>query len=751
MALNFSHSSSSQSLLLETLINEVALAYPLERSPFTPTRPDTTRDPDSGPVSGTGTLQPSPAITQASQTATISLSSTLTEEISLRFKASRLSSSDASGPLARQNTILAGGSSPSRGARELKAILGSSNAKLKTGATLPPSDINSQVYLSQESLLHLEGGRSGARVQLDLLLEDDSCVDGGYLNGTVLLTVRKKSEVVMLSDGKLRLVGFECIMQEKERHIFYQCTSPLSAVTNNLEDLYLSGSDAEGFKLANEGHFVLPFSFPLDPSTTYGAPKGIFPSQSGAAIRSIRIKDPVSEQKSIAHFYRNICTWPRLDLAGCMNPLPRPIQVTMSDSERTLKLTVTLTRLQWIAGQRCYLKISVTNQTSRAIKSFTIGLHQDVIIYRPRDDSAGTRKEPGDVRTYQTSTTSKLVTESTVMMGDRSEKGYASAKGWWTGVLPGESLQFNHYLLLPPDAISIPKGRLLEVDYRLRVTISTGSLLATELSAEVPIRIVNFISLDPAPSAPDPGPAALNPQPAPKTAQAHTSSKVSIDAVESSVGSVYSDDEDEIVQDVIFAAPFPDSEDGPHFADLYYSTLESNLNQGLSSLQQPTNQIDPHAPEMRQLSTDGITQVDKPLLTIPELVSSQSRTIRLDAVAPLSLLASLPVERATVGHSAADYSRSSRARTGVKPARSRTLPIPPSSSDLSAFEELQLNSIDRKGKHTRTRSSPGSKPSRSDNVDQMSVPMSPGSVSVKDKIRELEERVKAIENVSKGV
>ncbi|RXW24012.1 hypothetical protein EST38_g1835 [Candolleomyces aberdarensis] len=666
MALNFSHSSSSQSLLLEKLMIEVALAYPLERSPLPPTRPkNTTPEPDDGPVSRmAGTLEPSPAITQASQSATISRSSTWAEDISLGLKASRLSSSDASGLLARQNTILAGGSSPSRGARELKAILGSSNAKLKTGATLPPPDPNSQVYLSQESLLRLEGGRSGARVQLDLLLENDSCVDGGYLNGTVLLTVRKKSEVVMLSDGKLRLVGFECIMQEKERHIFYQCTSPLSAVTNNLEDLYLSGSDAEGFKLANEGHFVLPFSFPLDPSTTYGAPKGIFPSQSGAAIRSIRIKDPISEQKSIAHFYRNICTWPRLDLAECMNPLPRPIQVTMSDSERTLKLTVTLTRLQWIAGQRCYLKFSVTNQTSRAIKSFTIGLHQDVIIYRPRDDSAGTRKETDDVRTYRTSTTSKLVTESTVMMGDRSEKGYVSAKGWWTGVLPGESLQFNHYLVLPPDTISIPKGRLLEVDYRLRVTISTGSLLPTELSAEVPIRIVNFISFDPAPSAPITGPAALNPQPAPKTAQAqHTSSKVLIDTVNSSVGSVYSDDEDEIVQDVIFAAPFPDSEDGPHFADLYYSTLESSLNQGLKFVAAA------HEPD----------------------------------------------------------------------------------SDLSAFEELQLSPIDRKGKHTRTRSSPGSKPSRSDNVDQMSVPMSPGSVSVKDKIRELEERVKAIENVSKGV
>lgn len=156
-----------------------------------------------------------------------------------------------------------------------------------------------------------------------------------------------------------------------------------------------------------------------------------------------------------------------------------------------------------------------------------------------------------------------------------------------------------------------------------------------------------------------------------------------------------------------------------------------------------------HAPEMRRPSPNGTTQVGRPPSSIPGLVSSQSGAIRLDAVAPLSLLASLPVERASVGHSAADYSPSLRARSVMKAARSRTLPIPPSSSDLSAFEELQLSP--RKGKHTRTRSSPGSKPSRSDNVHQMSAPMSPGAVSVKDKIRELEERVKAIENVSKAV
>lgn len=168
------------------------------------------------------------------------------------------------------------------------------------------------------------------------------------------------------------------------------------------------------------------------------------------------------------------------------------------------------------------------------------------------------------------------------------------------------------------------------------------------------------------------------------------------------------------------------------------------------------------APEMKQPSTTGHVEVERPPLTIPQVISLQPNAIHLDAVAPPSLLASLPAERASVGKSAADHSPSSRTQGGVKavPIRSRTLPIPPSSSDLSAFEEP------RTGKHLRPHSSSGSiKPSRSssrgntfrvrppslENVHQISLPMSPGSVSVKDKIRELEERVKAIENVSKGM
>jgi hypothetical protein len=49
----------------------------------------------------------------------------------------------------------------------------------------------------------------------------------------------------------------------------------------------------------------------------------------------------------------------------------------------------------------------------------------------------------------QTTTSSKQVMECTLEMGQRGAKGHASAKGWWTGVGPGERLDFSHFISLP--------------------------------------------------------------------------------------------------------------------------------------------------------------------------------------------------------------------------------------------------------------------------------------------------------------
>lgn len=54
-------------------------------------------------------------------------------------------------------------------------------------------------------------------------------------------------------------------------------------------------------------------------------------------------------------------------------------------------------------------------------------------------------------------------------------------------------------LMFQPDAISITRSRLLEVSYFVRITVGAGSL-SSEVSVQLPIRVINFLSIDPIPS-----------------------------------------------------------------------------------------------------------------------------------------------------------------------------------------------------------------------------------------------------------
>lgn len=53
--------------------------------------------------------------------------------------------------------------------------------------------------------------------------------------------------------------------------------------------------------------------------------------------------------------------------------------------------------------------------------------------------------------------------------------------------------------MFQPDAISIARSRLLEVSYFVRITVGAGSL-SSEVSVQLPIRVINFLSIDPIPS-----------------------------------------------------------------------------------------------------------------------------------------------------------------------------------------------------------------------------------------------------------
>ena len=53
--------------------------------------------------------------------------------------------------------------------------------------------------------------------------------------------------------------------------------------------------------------------------------------------------------------------------------------------------------------------------------------------------------------------------------------------------------------MFKPDALSITRSRLLEVSYFIRITVGVGSL-SSEVSVQLPIRVINYLSIDPIPS-----------------------------------------------------------------------------------------------------------------------------------------------------------------------------------------------------------------------------------------------------------
>lgn len=187
--------------------------------------------------------------------------------------------------LLRHGTLLTTGASPSRNAAELKTILGNSSARLKSGATI----ITAPSELSEEDVT-LEQAKPRARVEVDIILESNTCVQGGYLRGQIKVQIRKRTKkepAVKISGGKVRVIGFECILNDSERFIFYQTAAPLSDVTADLDRLYESDYDIDGFARAKEGVHVLPFALHLPHTESHGVPKGILQSQSSVSIRYI--------------------------------------------------------------------------------------------------------------------------------------------------------------------------------------------------------------------------------------------------------------------------------------------------------------------------------------------------------------------------------------------------------------------------------------------------------------------------------
>ncbi|KAG9126608.1 hypothetical protein FRC07_002796 [Ceratobasidium sp. 392] len=182
----------------------------------------------------------------------------------------------------------------------------------------------------------LEPEKSRPRVEVYLVLNNQVAVEGGSFSGTLTVRTRKprrgEARHVRIDGGKIRIIGFEGV-SETERYAFYQCSSLLSETSEECSQLYEPGSnnDNDGFRIAREGTYSLPFTvhIPRCDSTRphRNIPKGVIQDNGiNAAIKyilliSFKVKDDADNSSgidknanlasvSIAHFYRSVELWP---------------------------------------------------------------------------------------------------------------------------------------------------------------------------------------------------------------------------------------------------------------------------------------------------------------------------------------------------------------------------------------------------------------------------------------------------------
>ncbi|KAG2367786.1 hypothetical protein BDR07DRAFT_1469433 [Suillus spraguei] len=365
---------------------------------------------------------------------------------------------------------------------EIKTLLGNSNSRLKPGVTVHPhpalrnTDSNGDLGTDFKPIA-LEKARWRSRVEVDIILENHICVQGSYLKGTANIHIKKgskKDAPLLLSQGKVRVVGFECIPQKDSKCTFYKYSALLSEIAPSWKGLFKSLPDDDGWAEVQEGVYVFPFAMLLPSDGGCGIAKGVLSINSGVAIKyvamvEVKVKDSATSEESIAHFYRDCEIWPRLDVAATRVFMGGPGKI---------RLLARIHRFYWVAGQSCTVHFRVVNDCKKLVKCAAIALIRTVTVAGDVDPDA-----------CQTLTKVKRVTESILELGQRCSKGHTSAKGWWTGVAPGQTSEFDHSLILPPDVHSISRTRLLEVEYTLRISrkpwyrksrVTSGDLVETD-------------------------------------------------------------------------------------------------------------------------------------------------------------------------------------------------------------------------------------------------------------------------------
>ena len=174
---------------------------------------------------------------------------------------------------------------------------------------------------------------------------------------------------------------------------------------------------------------------------------------------SVNIKDPDTNELSLAHFYRTCSIWPSLSIHDVLVPSTRPLVSTAvmtlsrGDSHNKLKLSARVPRPSYFAGQRCYVHIQIMNDTRRTVRSLRLTLIRTTMVYRPqsgKENRGDDRDNDGHVSDKkQSKAFVDEISESHLAMAEPTTRRYASSRGWWAGVSPQKRTAFTHSILIP--------------------------------------------------------------------------------------------------------------------------------------------------------------------------------------------------------------------------------------------------------------------------------------------------------------
>lgn len=99
-----------------------------------------------------------------------------------------------------------------RASAELGVMLGNSNLKAKSKRLLPQGELPIEEKLAKLDQVKLEAKRGRrARVEVDVVLESETFVEGGELRGRLEVRIRRgrKGENLWIGGGKVRVCGYE--------------------------------------------------------------------------------------------------------------------------------------------------------------------------------------------------------------------------------------------------------------------------------------------------------------------------------------------------------------------------------------------------------------------------------------------------------------------------------------------------------------------------------------------------------------